>query len=124
MITYRGQRNRISIDVWVIYAPGRREALPPRHDLANHSPDGFNWGYGGSGPAQLALALLAHHYLHYLGLDRHEQPTADTLAIEHYQDFKWRVIAHFEDDTWELTSHEIADELHAIKCAAARGGRR
>jgi len=24
----------------------------------NHSPDGFNWSYAGSGPAQLALALL------------------------------------------------------------------
>lgn len=24
----------------------------------NHSPDGFAWGYGGSGPAQLALAIL------------------------------------------------------------------
>jgi Family of unknown function (DUF6166) len=24
----------------------------------NHSPDGFNWGYDGSGPAQLALAIL------------------------------------------------------------------
>jgi len=24
----------------------------------NHSPDGFNWGYGGSGPAQLALAIV------------------------------------------------------------------
>lgn len=30
-----------------------------RHDLYNHSPDGFNWGYCGSGPAQLALALTA-----------------------------------------------------------------
>lgn len=26
----------------------------------NHSPDGFNFGYSGSGPAQLALALLLH----------------------------------------------------------------
>lgn len=26
-------------------------------NLRNHSPDGFNWGYGGSGPAQLALAI-------------------------------------------------------------------
>lgn len=25
--------------------------------LINHSPDGFNWGYGGSGPAQLSLAI-------------------------------------------------------------------
>jgi hypothetical protein len=24
----------------------------------NHSPDGFEWGYGGSGPAQLALAIM------------------------------------------------------------------
>ena len=23
-----------------------------------HSPDGFAWGYGGSGPSQLALAIL------------------------------------------------------------------
>ena len=28
--------------------------------LRNHSPDGFAWGYGGSGPAQLALALALH----------------------------------------------------------------
>ena len=25
--------------------------------IINHSPDGFNWGYGGSGPAQLSLAM-------------------------------------------------------------------
>lgn len=34
--------------------------LDPAESLAvfNHSPDGFNWGYPGSGPSQLALALL------------------------------------------------------------------
>ena len=26
--------------------------------VRNHSPSGFEWGYGGSGPAQLALAIL------------------------------------------------------------------
>lgn len=26
--------------------------------IRNHSPDGFAWGYAGSGPAQFALALL------------------------------------------------------------------
>ena len=37
-----------------------QEGLHPRKSLAvyNHSPDGFAWGYGGSGPAQLALAIL------------------------------------------------------------------
>lgn len=36
-----------------------RELFPDYslHILA-HSPDGFAWGYGGSGPAQLALAIL------------------------------------------------------------------
>lgn len=29
----------------------------PSQKWHNHSPDGFNWGYGGSGPAQLALAI-------------------------------------------------------------------
>lgn len=33
--------------------------LDPRFDIRKHSPDGFAWGYGGSGPAQLALALVA-----------------------------------------------------------------
>lgn len=34
--------------------------LSPARSLRvwNHSPTGFAWGYGGSGPAQLALALL------------------------------------------------------------------
>ena len=31
--------------------------VPSQH-CYNHSPDGFNWGYGGSGPAQLALAII------------------------------------------------------------------
>lgn len=43
----------------------------------NHSPDGFNWGYGGSGPAQLALAVIL-------------RLTGDAVG---YQDFKFRVIA-------------------------------
>lgn len=39
------------------------ELLPgPSQQLCNHSPDGFSWGYSGSGPAQLALALC-HFYL-------------------------------------------------------------
>lgn len=29
------------------------------HRLIWHSPDGFEWGYGGSGPAELALNILA-----------------------------------------------------------------
>ncbi len=38
---------------------GEFEELPiqPSYKLSGHSPE-FNWGYGGSAPTQLALALL------------------------------------------------------------------
>ena len=39
--------------------PGQERLIPERSlELVNHSPSGFEWGYGGSGPAQLALAFL------------------------------------------------------------------
>ena len=50
--------------------------------VARHSPDGFSWGCGGSGPAQLALALLL-------------RATDRKTAVAHYQAFKWQVIAEF-----------------------------
>lgn len=51
----------------------------------NHSPDGFNWGYGGSGPAQLALAIV-------LKL---------TGKPDGYQRFKWQVIARIPHGPFE-----------------------
>jgi hypothetical protein len=45
-----------------------------------HSLDGFAWGYGGSGPADLALNILSV----FIG-----QEKAESL----YQDFKWEFIA-------------------------------
>jgi hypothetical protein len=45
-----------------VWEDGKRRVLPPRLDLANHSPTGLSWGYHGSGCAQLALALLADVY--------------------------------------------------------------
>lgn len=40
------------------------QPLSPAESLrvVNHSPDGFNWGYSGSGPAQLALAVCIELY--------------------------------------------------------------
>ena len=31
--------------------------LDPSLEIADHSPDGFNWGYGGSGPRNLPWAF-------------------------------------------------------------------
>ena len=43
--------------------------LDLRLDLRNHSPTGFSWGYGGSGPAQLALAICADVFGDEIGSD-------------------------------------------------------
>jgi hypothetical protein len=53
---YQGRRYDSGAEVLVISDKGKYP-LPRRNDVSNHSPDGFEWGYGGSGPAQLALAL-------------------------------------------------------------------
>ena len=77
------------------------EALSPRQDFRAASADGFEWGYGGSGPAQLALALLADH----LG------DGEPALAL--HQEFKWAVVASLPRERWTLTSDEIDRVLMA-----------
>lgn len=76
-----------------VNADGR--PLDLRHDLRNHSPAGAEWGYSGSGPAQLALALLA------------DATGDDELAQAHYQRFKREVVAGFERDRFLITQAEI-----------------
>lgn len=70
--------------------------LPPRLDLANHSPTGLSYGYGGSGPAQCALAILADA----LGDDK--------LALKIYQDFKWMMLAYVDqEDDWVISANMV-----------------
>ena len=68
-----------------------------RQSLAvrSHSPDGFEWGYGGSGPAQLALALLL------------EALDDDDRAQRLYQDFKWGVVAFWPHAGFTVTDRWI-----------------
>jgi hypothetical protein len=69
---------------------GRRRQLPLCLDVVNHSPTGFAWGYAGSGPAQLALAILHDA----IGRDR---------AIELHQRFKLLCIAKLDQHAgWRM----------------------
>ena len=83
--------------------------LDLRLDLRNHSPTGFSWGYGGSGPAQLALAILAHEF------------GAET-ALDGYQDFKFDVVACWPmREDWQIAGEELRawmDSLHAQRARA------
>lgn len=72
---------------------GKDLPLLPSLNVSSHSPDGFNWGYGGSGPAQLALAVM----LEFLPID-------DALRL--YQEFNWDVIGRLpmrEDFSYPLS---------------------
>lgn len=65
--------------IWV----DRDEALFAAYLLPHierHSPDGFNWGYGGSGPADTALSILTD----CLG---------ESQARLLYMQFKWDFVA-------------------------------
>jgi Family of unknown function (DUF6166) len=87
----------------IVQTDSRLAPLGPRYDLANHSPTGFSWGYGGSGPAQLALALLADA----LG--------DDALALRLYQRFKFRVIGALPlNEAWAMTEVEVLKQARAV----------
>lgn len=72
----------------VVVRDGKK--ISSRLDLFNHSPSGFEWGYGGSGPAQTALAILADYL------------KDDDRAVLLHQKFKWDVIARMPHDGWTI----------------------
>ena len=99
-------------------------ALDPRYDLRCHSPDGFNWGFCGSGSAQLALAILA------------DATGNDALALSLYPEFQRHSVGHWRDrwsverdtvQTWVTArqQHLTAAEQAALdeREAAAGAGR-
>lgn len=84
---------------------GKVSGLPMRHDLRRHS-HGFEWGYGGSGPAQLALAILT-------------DSIGEADAITCYQKFKFEVVCRFEADQWAISRDEVISWFRAFR---ARSG--
>lgn len=79
-----------------------------------HSPDGFAWGYNGSGPAELARCIL----LDFLKSDNGK------LADQHYQDFKREFVATWpQNGHWMLSGGEIRKWLKArgVKAEEERG---
>jgi hypothetical protein len=98
--------------------------LNPRCDLRNHSPDGFQWGYAGSGPAQLALALCVHSLIAELidnadaGTDvasRSRVALCERRALAVYQNFKFTILAGQQADRWSMDDVQIRDAITALE---------
>jgi hypothetical protein len=88
--------SRLNGDVKVYIVCGKIiEPLPLHLELRNHSPTGFEWGYMGSGPSQLALALL------YEALKN--ERAARAIAF----DFKREILTQLNYDAWVLSESEI-----------------
>ena len=102
-----GRREKIGdvntpLSVVVVSDDGAEEPLDLRLDLWNHSPTGFECGYGGSGPAQLALAIIARLF------------DNDDLAIALHQDFKRRYVASFPRNGFEFEEQKIRDMVDSL----------
>ena len=94
MTKFEGIRSPQGLKVRVV-TDGKKRSLPLRLKWRDHSPTGFECGYGGSGPAQLALAMLGEIV-----------PQAE--ALEWYQRFKSRVIAALPSDkSWVMNKEDV-----------------
>ncbi len=91
---------------------GGCRGLDPRRDLRDHSPAGFSWGFAGSGPAQLALALAA------------DATGDDDRARAAYQRLKARLVAALPAEGWELTERQVLDAVRDAERERSAGAGR
>ena len=90
---YRGYANNDARGPRLVTVTSDGNEAPLRH-LVWHSPDGFNWGYAGSGPSELARSIIGHLL------------ETDDPPVELYQAFKFAFIAGLPDEKdWAI--HEF-----------------
>lgn len=101
MATYTGIRTKDggSVVVW-----WDDQARPLKH-IRRHSPDGFEWGYGGSGPSDLALSILTDYFR------RHKSRDAIAAAGRVYGPFKWKFLAPIQEDAFKIEEQQITEWL-------------
>ncbi len=120
------------------HVTAHRRPLPMRLQVMNHSPSGFECGYEGSGPAQLALAICADHFVRNelraesAALLLEDFEPRDTLenrmAVMIHQDFKRAIVASLPRvGGWTITEEQVAralDTLIASRVAAHQSAKR
>ena len=104
------------------------------HHIVYHSPTGLEWGYGGSGPADTALSILADVFEER---PRVPKSIVATRAWALHQAFKWAVVAALPRDveayrpyaepaivevlrpveSWRLTATQVEQAVQEIEAA-------
>lgn len=103
-LVFTGERHEKDTWVWITVGGQASRTLPLHLAVRRHSPMGFEWGYGGSGPAQLALALC----IEVVGRKRAERA---------YQFVKDALVAPISDDSWMISGGQV---LAAVEAAELR----
>ena len=110
MVVFAGSRNKdggTTVYWWNTDAGrGTAHLLPMYLDEKNSSPTGLEWGYNGSGPAQLAYALLRFYLGKFMG-----SRVAGKWAQDYHQKFKDEVIAGLPREGWQMVETRIFDWL-------------
>jgi hypothetical protein len=99
----------VSVVVQNVIDDGPSDRRPLTH-VSYHSPDGFEWGYAGSGPADLALAILADYFEEppdFVLAALRSMWTPRSKAAAFHQSFKERFVATEHRDEWQLHSDDI-----------------
>lgn len=132
-VAYVGAHTRMTVSDWIMLGWTRTEAgsyaaeghhaakvlrvtpdgTEPLHHVVRHSPTGFGWGYAGSGPAELALAIVCDR-LGLRGAGGTYSPmlvTADDRCVlpePPYQRFKADRIARLpQGESWIIQAAEV-----------------
>lgn len=90
------------------------------HLITHHSPTGFEFGYGGSGPADLALNILevVLRMTGYKGAATRDTWKGDKcfrLAYQLHQPFKWEFIAKVPREGGKIYTNDIVAWIEANK---------
>lgn len=114
---YVGRRLAGGVEV-VVREDGTKR---PLGHVVLHSPTGLEWGYGGQGPADLALSILADYFGETARIPAPQRknglliPNVDaierTRAWQWHRLFLWEVIVSLPRQEFALGSNEIASWL-------------
>ena len=120
---YYGFRNGAEIVIGVLtVGPGGGPpvSIEELTHYPSHSPTGFEWGYQGSGPADLAFSILAHYFkeeYEVVNYTRQAVDPAKVRALEIYVPFKNLIIANLPANEWALTETAVRRAVQRIDIA-------
>lgn len=113
MTTYHGMRGTPGAEIL-----DGAQSRPLPH-VVYHSPDGFEWGYPGSGPADLALSILAD------ALGEQQTPAQAThsdvsgcpRSFKLHQDFKREFVVRFGQE-WSMQQQAVREWIASMEADA------